>query len=769
MDTLDTVADATRLAPDTTIPQTAPGPRTLPLGAMMLAASLSGPAGAQTSPATDQTLGTVVVHERADVATGRDTLRARETRIGKGTQELRDIPQSVTVVTERLIDERDLDTVKAVLKNTAGITFQAAEGGEEDIRLRGFPLAQSGDLYVDGVRDPAFYDRDTFNMDRVEVLRGSASMLFGRGSTGGAVNQVNKAPRLLDENRVDLTLGSHGTRRIVADLNRKTGADAALRLNLMHTRADSNGAGASVDKKGVAGAFHWGIGTRDEFQLAFYHLDNQNGINYGMPWIRPRADSPIEDTTLLPLDPDTYFGSSSDYNDGSATYTTATHIHRFSSRSELRTTVRKGYYDRDQRSGAIRFAAADGQPDGQPVSLETFSADTVLRRGTHLKIQDMETLHAQSDLSSRFEAAGLRHALLAGIDVAKEEKTVFFARNAAQGGVDLEKVNTTIGTPDDGASVDESSRVLGVRSDFESTAFGVYAQDLVQIAEHWKLLAGLRYDGMHGDYTNYAYTGDTIRGGGTVAEDSATSYQQSVYKFSHRLGALYQPTPRHSFHVSYGTSFNTSGDTYSYSADTVDTPPEKSQNIEVGARIDSANRRFTHRFAIFRTTKLNERNTDPLLDVAVLSGKRHAAGFEWDFTGYLSPRWEVYGSYMWMPIAEIDKAAPGGRGEQEGQRPALTPKHSGTVWTTYLLTDDLRAGGGVNFRSRQQPNRNPGWYAPGYATVDLMAEYTVVPEEFSVRANLTNLFDKRYADQLYPGHYIPGAGRMLLVTASVTF
>ncbi len=741
----------------------------LPLGAMMLAASVGSAAQAADAVTGDQTLGTVVVRDQREAPSGKETLRATETRIGKGKQALRDIPQSVTVVTEKLMDERDLDTVKEVLKNTAGITFQAAEGGEEDIRLRGFPLAQSGDLYVDGVRDPAFYDRDTFNMDRVEVLRGSASMLFGRGSTGGAVNQVNKAPRLIDENQIDLTLGSHDYRRVVADLNRKTGDNAAFRINLMHARADSNGAGASIDKQGVAGAFHWGIGTRDEFQLGFFHLDTNNGINYGIPWIRPRADSPASETRLMPLDPDTSYGLDSDYNDSGATYFTATHIHRFSSRTELRTTVRKGHYDRDLRSGAIRFVGADDQPDGQAASLATLSGATVLRRGTHIKIQDLETVQAQSDLSSSFEAAGLTHAVLAGVDVAREEKQVFFALNAAQGGVDLSKPNTTVGTPGDGASVDEDSRLLGVRSEFTADTFGIYAQDLVSVSEHWKLLAGARYDGMRGEYDSFAYAGDQIRGGGTVAEDSTATYEQSVYKWSHRLGALYQPTPRHSFHASWGTSFNTSGDTYSYNAATVDTPPEKSQNIEIGARIDTADRRFTHRFAIFRSTKLNERNTDPLLDIAVLSGKRHAAGFEWDFSGYLTARWEIYGSYMWMPLAKIDKAAPSGRGEQEGQRPSLTPKHSGTVWTTYLFTDDLRAGGGVNFRSRQQPNRNPGWYAPGYATVDLMAEYTVIPETFIVKANLTNVFDKLYADQLYPGHYIPGAGRTVQVTASLKF
>ena len=156
----------------------------LPLGALMLMGSLG--AVAQTgTPAEAKTLKPVVIKETAVAPEGKDGVRATTTGIGKGNQALRDIPQSITVVTEKLVDDRNLDTLKDVLHNTAGVTFLAAEGGEEDIRLRGFSLATSGDIFVDGMRDPAFYDRDTFNNDRIELLRGSASMLFGRGSTGG--------------------------------------------------------------------------------------------------------------------------------------------------------------------------------------------------------------------------------------------------------------------------------------------------------------------------------------------------------------------------------------------------------------------------------------------------------------------------------------------------------------------------------------------------------------------------------------------------------
>ena len=174
----------------------------LPLGA--LAAGFSLAAAAQTAPApkeAERELPTVKAKAGKEPQ-GKDGVQATHTEIGKGKQELRDIPQSITVVTEKLMDDRNLDTLKDVLRNTAGISFLAAEGGEEDIRLRGFPLQATGDVFVDGQRDPAFYERDTFFDDRVEVLRGSASMLFGRGSTGGAVNQVRKKPRLLDQHEV---------------------------------------------------------------------------------------------------------------------------------------------------------------------------------------------------------------------------------------------------------------------------------------------------------------------------------------------------------------------------------------------------------------------------------------------------------------------------------------------------------------------------------------------------------------------------------------
>lgn len=755
-----------------TLPQTTPH-KMLPLAAMMLAGSLGAPVTpALAQEVADKTLKTVTVKDKAeaDIAEGKNSVRTTETRIGKGKQALRDIPQSVTVVTEKLMDDRNLDTVKEALKNTAGISFLAAEGGEEDIRLRGFSLQAAGDVFVDGVRDPAFYERDTFHLDRMEVLRGSASMLFGRGSTGGAVNQVNKTPRLMDENQVDLTLGSHNHVRLVGDFNKQTGENAALRLSVMRTQADNNGSGSSLDKEGLAGAYRWGIGERNEFQVDFYRLDNHNGINYGIPFIRRSAASTPADS-LVPLDPTAYYGAASDRNHGSASYLTLGHTHRFDAHSELRTIVRKGRYQRDQRSGAIRFGASGLQPGGVTASLASLEPSTVLTRNNNLKMQDMDTVHVQSDFSRKLNALGLRHELLAGVDAATEDKTVYAARTAAQGGVDITKATTTIGTPNDGAWYKEDSRVLRVNNQYKSTSWGAYVQDLVHIAPMWKVLGGLRYDSLEGNYDQFAAPANAGQANGVQ-----TSYRMKVGEWSQRAGVLFQPDALQSYHFSYGTSFNTSGDTYSLNAANASTPPEQSINMELGAKLDTADKRLSTRLALFHGIKKNERNTDPLLPVNVLSGERYVRGFEIDVAGRLTPKWEVFGSFAWMPDAKVTQAAPcpasgpctqGAAGERPGDRPALIAQYSGTLWNTYQINSQWRVGGGLTFRGKQKPLRSE-FEVPAFVVGDLMAEY-IHSDALTFKLNVSNVTNKLYADMLYPAHYVPGAGRLTQLTASYRF
>lgn len=742
-------------------------PKLLPLGALAAGFGLLHATALAQAPA-ETTLAPVPV--RAKTETDKESVRATTTTIGKGNQELRDIPQSVTVVTEKLIDDRNLDTLKDALRNTAGITFQAAEGGEEDIRLRGFSLQSTGDIFIDGMRDPAFYDRDSFNWDRLELLRGSASMLFGRGSTGGAVNQVTKQPMLMNRNEVGVTIGSGDYARTTGDFNLKTGENAAVRLNAMVNQADNHG--AKIDKIGIAPTLRFGIGTADEVSLGLYHLVNENGVHYGLPWLSPPEGGSGD--FLWPTDPRNYYGLASDYSHTGTTQGNAVHVHRFGGGAELRSALRVARYWRDQRASAIRFCTTQNDPTcPERVTTANFGPDTVLRRsgdgGVQLKNMEMDTVYAQSDYSGKHQWFGLEHAILGGVDAAHEQ---FENYRVATDSPVLIKPRTTVGTPDDGASVNEASRILIKDRTFDVKALGVYVQDLLQVAPMWKLVGGLRWDKLQGRYDNLAIAPNPNNPNACSTQPGARlTGDDSLW--SKRFGVLFQPSERQSYHFSYGTSFNTSGDTYQYDPGTANTDPESSRNIELGARIDSASGNFTSRVALFHTTKYNERNRDSeSVDACnyVLSGERHAAGVELDLTGRITPQWEVYGSYAFTPVASVD-ASSGAQGtEAVGSRPGLTPRHSGTVWTTYRVTPSWRIGGGLNFRSSTRPvglAADSPIVAPSYVSADLMAEYSTGP--LALKLNVTNLADEHYADQIYRGHYIPGKPRTVQLTSTLTF
>ncbi|UUZ76536.1 TonB-dependent receptor plug domain-containing protein [Polaromonas sp. P1(28)-13] len=266
------------------------------------------------------------------------TYQSGITSVGKVPVPAKDIPQSLTVVNDKLIHDQGKDSFKSALENVIGITFEAGEGGRvgDNIRLRGFSAA--GDIYQDGMRDIAQYNHDTFNVERIEVLRGAASMLFGRGSTGGIINQVSKQPRLITEHEVNATIGTNGYQRYQGDFNFKLADDAALRINAMATDSDGRGdnAGASTHRRGLAMDYRFGIGTAHEFQISYYHLHYNDKPDWGFQWFNNRpAPSPTNKY---------WYGLDTDFQNDKADALTLSHTHRWADGSSLKTTLRDGYY-----------------------------------------------------------------------------------------------------------------------------------------------------------------------------------------------------------------------------------------------------------------------------------------------------------------------------------------------------------------------------------------------------------------------------------------
>ena len=751
-------------------------PPLLPLGALLLASSFA--AHAQTTPdSTSQTLSTVTVTDSAEPVElkTKNSLRTTSTTTAKGRQELRDIPQSVTVMTEMLMDDRNLDDFREVLKATAGVTFMAGETGEEDVRLRGFSLGQAGDIYVDGLRDAPLIERDTFNHESVEVLKGSASMLFGKGSTGGVVNQVSKAPFLMDQHEVDVTVGSGNELRVTGDFNLRTGEDAALRINAMTHDADNHG--ASIGKKGIAPTYRWGIGTRDEFSVGLYHLETDGKPLYNHPWFLG-ADGRIEPS----LPAKNYYGLASDYLRTESSYGTFSHTHRFDSSSELKTQVRTGHYERELLASAVRFCGPG--PTGTPnracpdvtsaLTPATLSSDSILTRSPKARVGYSDLTQIQSDYSDKFQAFGKQHSLIAGVDLSHEDA---LRNNSYTRGLTASPT-TTVGTPNDGASVVDT-RLPPVLNRFQASNIGLYAQDTVSLTDSVKLIGGLRLDHFDASY----HAPSTTASNGTVTP--AASFKRSDDLISPRLGALYQPNENESYYASFGTSYNTSGDTYQFAlgslaagsnnAKAANTDPEKSRNFELGGKFELFDKKATLGIALFHSEKYNERNNDPdsASSQMLLSGKRHATGMEFNLAGRITPKWEVFYNHSWIPEARIDESnvalASSGAGAQvKGDRPALTPRHSASLWTTYRVASQWRLGLGLNYRGEQNPEGARQVTAKAFTTVDAMAEYQLDASQ-TLKLNVSNLTDELYADSLYRGFYAPGAARQVQLSYKVLF
>lgn len=660
--------------------------------------------------------------------------QAVTTTAGKGKQALKDIPQSVTVVTEKLMDDKNADTLKAAMHTVSGIAFEAGEGGAigDLIRLRGFTTR--GDIFQDGMRDIAQYNRDTFNQDRVEILRGSSSMLYGRGSTGGIINQASKQPYLATQHEVEATVGTDNYARLTGDFNIKTGDDAALRINVMKTDADSFRNGPETHRKGIAPTFSWGIGTADEFSVGAYHLSYDDVPDYGFRWLNSR---PVNEAV------DRWYGTDSDYQKDSANYAFVSHTHRFQDGSELKTSFRDGFYKRDL------WATTAGVTGVTKVS--DIKDSTAISRGNQTRAANDNHRFLQTDYTGKANWFGLKHDLLAGGELAKEKTTTYRYTGTPA------KATTTWGTTGGTAAVDDT-RVKEWNGNFDSLTTGVYAQDTVHLNETWRLLGGLRHDIFEGDYKR-------LTGGPLSRTDRM---------WSHRVGVMYQPDEHGNYYVSHGTSFNASGDLYQYDDRTANTPPEKSKNIELGAKWDLLNGDLSMRSALFRTIKYNERNTDAASASPtnyLLNAERHTDGIEFEAAGRVSSKLELFTSVAFQR-GVIDKSgdpAINGSQAKEGKTSGLTPRLSGSIWATYQVNDNWRLGIGADGMSDRVPAaaENGTNVAPGYIKADALIEYTTM--DYKVKLNLNNLFNKVYVDGVYRGFTVWGPTRGAQLSLAKTF
>ena len=200
---------------------------------------------------------------------------------------LRDVPQSITVVTQDLIKDQTMQNMGDVVRYVPGVGISQGEGNRDAVIFRG--NNSTGDFFVDGLRDDVQYFRDLYNIDRVEVLKGSNGMIFGRGGAGGVINRVTKEAGWTPINEVSAQYGSFSHKRIAVDVGRAINEVAAFRLNAMYEHSNSFRNGVELERGGVNPTLTIKPTAQTKIVLSGEYFTDNRTADRGIPSFGTRA------------------------------------------------------------------------------------------------------------------------------------------------------------------------------------------------------------------------------------------------------------------------------------------------------------------------------------------------------------------------------------------------------------------------------------------------------------------------------------------------
>jgi catecholate siderophore receptor len=694
-----------------------------------------------------------------DIRTSEAVTVAADLRIvesPKYTAPLRDTPQTVAVIPEQVIQEQAASSLRDALRNTPGITLTAGEGGTapgDNLLIRGF--SARNDVYVDGARDPGVVSRDTFNTEQIEVTKGPSSVVTGRGATGGSVNIVSKSAGLDDFARFTLTGGSAESGRTTADVNKQLSEHVGVRFNLMWQDAGVPRRDEVRQRGvGVAPSIAFGLGTRTTVALGYQHLEQNNEPDYGLPGTLPEqaADQGL---TIEDLDFSNFYGlPDRDHEKMRSDLGTVTVRHQFAGTLSLRNLTRYGRNDLDRvvtppRAATIANSSED--PGFDP------AVPQIRRTDTKYQYRQDRAVINQTDLSFRFDTGRLGHTMTTGAELAHETQPSYGVTDAFSNG---RPPVTDLFHPDPDDAYMPALVRTGAATDGTANTVAAYAFDTIKAGDHWQIDAGIRVDRVAVDFDN------------VLADGTVTPFSRTDVAPSGRAGLVYKPSPASSLYAAYSSSFNPSFDG-SFGLSLTDRtgsiaalPPERTHNVEVGAKWD-LRRDLLFTAALFRSEKVNAKTTDEA-GATVLAGDQLVRGVEFGVSGQLTDRWSILSglSLMKGTVRESGVAA------EVGRQLSYVPRATFNAWTSYQLPAlRLTLAGGAQFTDGYFFSNTNAFANANQAAIqdltrywlfDAMASYQL-STHVRLQINGTNLANARYVDRGYTGHFIPGAGRGILL------
>jgi iron complex outermembrane receptor protein len=643
---------------------------------------------------------------------------------------LKDLPQSVRVLTSDLLRDVGVTNLASALDLTSGISKQSNLGGLWDsYAMRGFTGDPNfgSDYLVNGFSSSRGYNglRDSASTSSVEVLKGPASALYGRGEPGGTVNITTKKPRFEPGYELDVTVASHQSYRTAVDLTGPVTDTIAYRLNGAYEKAHSFRDTVKTERSFISPSFIWLLGDSTTISYELEASEQRVPFDRGV----------VAVNGVLGLVPNSrFFGEPSD---GPTVVKSLGHQvfvqHEFNDKWKL-------------QSG---FSYRDSEMKGFSTEANALLADqrTLTRQRRHRDFEATD-VSGRLELVGKIAAGSMMHNVLVGVDAYKfDDRRVQLRRNPSAANLyAIDIYNPVYG----GTSL---PMALSIDTKEEQRAHAVYAQDQIDLTDQWKALLGVRWDSYDQTVSNYRM---------------AVSNKQELSATSPRAGLVYQPTPTVSLYTTASKGFRPNS---GISIDNQAFPAEESRSYEIGTKYESADGKLTGTLAVYKITKENVLTTNPVnTDYALAAGQVGSKGVELDLSGEIARnlRMSLAYAYTDATVTEGDNTI------KTGSQFPNVPKQSATLVLTQAFTvggGNAIVGGGVNYVGERLGDVavSSDFRLPSYTTARLISSWSPT-RKLRVALNVENLFNKQYYASSYNQVWVaPGTDRTVSLNVHYKF
>ncbi|HEX6750589.1 MAG TPA: TonB-dependent siderophore receptor [Longimicrobium sp.] len=630
---------------------------------------------------------------------------------------LRDVPQAVSVVTREVIADQAMQGMADVVRYVPGVQMGQGEGHRDAPTIRG--NASTADFFVDGVRDDAQYLRDLYNVERVEALKGSNAMIFGRGGGGGVLNRVVKEARWTPVRALTLEGGSFDHRRGTVDLGQGISGGVAARFNGVYERSGGFRDRASLTRYGINPTLALDLGRAVTAHAGYEFFSDERTVDRGIPSYQGRPS---------PADVTTYFGNPDVSHATMRVHLATATVERASATGfTLRNRTRLAAYDKFYQNsfpGAVNA-------DGSQVALSAYNHAI-----------DRTNLFNQTDVIRSVATGTVRHTLLLGAELGRQRTEQ--VRNTGYYNGTATSFSVPFATPTVATPIEFRQSATDADNLTTTTVAAAYLQEQAELAPWLQAVGGVRLERFAIDYHNNR-TGDDL--------------DRRDVLLSPRAGVVLKPVRAVSFYGSLSVSYlPSSGDQFtSLTATTETLEPEQFVNREVGAKWD-VHPDLSLTAAVYRLDRTNTSATDPNdASKIVQTGHQRTTGFELGAAGNVMRGWQIVGGFA-SQRARIVSATTAAKA---GARVPLVPHQTLSLWNRWQLLPAVGIGAGIVRRSDMFAAIDNTVTLPGFTRADAALFLRVNPA-LGVQVNVENVFDQRYfATSQGNNNIMPGATRTL--------